>query len=346
VKIAGGPLFDRSDNPAFGATVAGATLPGTVQLAALGWCLEPEPRNVGTSREEILRQNPEFYGDLVLCYAGLASLYEETGRPREAEQVYRHLLVLLVVFQEYAHAPAGEKPNSADDWLLANCRVALGRCLRSMNRHREAAEEYLKADEYYRKVLATGSFLSVVKPFAWLVGDPDGCLLVLRSARFNDIGGYTVVRVDMRYYKGLALCPPNAETKSSLYNDLAWLLATCPYPQVRDPVQAVELAKKAVAASVSYPSKEPWKTLGVAQYRAGNYSEAVTALEKSIQLGNNSPDGWFFLAMAHWQLGDKDQARDCYDKGVARMLNTKSSVERDCGGKDELRRFRAEAGPC
>jgi tetratricopeptide (TPR) repeat protein len=211
-----------------------------------------------------------------------------------------------------------------------------------MDRHREAAEEYLKADEYYRKALYTGSFLAVTKPFMWY--GLDGRLLVLRYARYNDKGGYGYVPFDMRYYKGLALCPDTLETMYKLSNDLAWLLATCPYPQVRDPVQAVELAKKAVAASASLPSQEPWKTLGVAQYRAGNFSDAVTALEKSKQLGNDSPDGWFFLAMAHWQLGDKEQARDCYDKGVARMLNTKSSVERDCGGKDELRRFRAEAG--
>jgi serine/threonine protein kinase len=343
VKLAGGPLFGRSDDLAFGATVAGGTVPGTVQLAALGWCQEPAPRNVETSRDGILRQDVELYGDLVLCYTGLASLYEETGRPREAEQVYRHLLVLLVVFQEYVHAPAGEKPNSADDWLLANCRVALGHCLRSMNRHREAAEEYLKADEYYRKALATGSFLAVAKPFSNWAGDVDGRLLVLRSAKYNDIGGYTVAPVDMRYYKGLALCPPNMETKWSLYNDLAWLLATCPYPQVRDPVQAVELAQKAVAASASTPSKEPWKTLGVAHYRAGHYSEAVTALEKSRQLGDDSPHDWFFLAMARWQLGDKAEARAWYDKAVVWMEKNKGPVKQDNGVNDEPLRFRAEA---
>jgi hypothetical protein len=45
---------------------------------------------------------------------------------------------------------------------------------------------------------------------------------------------------------------------------------------------------------------------------------------------------FFFLAMAHWQLGEKDEARKYYDKAVAWMDKNKPDDE-------ELRRFRAEA---
>ena len=49
----------------------------------------------------------------------------------------------------------------------------------------------------------------------------------------------------------------------------------------------------------------------------------------------NANEG-FFLAMAHWQLGEKDKAREWFDKAVKWM---------DKGKKDdaELKRFRAEA---
>ena len=40
--------------------------------------------------------------------------------------------------------------------------------------------------------------------------------------------------------------------------------------------------------------------------------------------------------MAHWQLGDKKQARQWYDKAVSWMDKNKPQ-------DDELRRFRAEA---
>src|SRR5262249_31521304 len=54
-------------------------------------------------------------------------------------------------------------------------------------------------------------------------------------------------------------------------------------------------------------------TLGVAQYRASRYAEALVTLTKSEKL-NTSKDGprpsdVAFLAMAQHQLGQKDEAR-------------------------------------
>ena len=49
---------------------------------------------------------------------------------------------------------------------------------------------------------------------------------------------------------------------------------------------------------------------------------------------------WFFLAMCHWQLGQKDQARQCYDRAVAMDGEGSSRGEMDV---EQLRRFRTEA---
>jgi hypothetical protein len=54
-----------------------------------------------------------------------------------------------------------------------------------------------------------------------------------------------------------------------------------------------------------------------------------------LRNGGDSTD-WFFLAMTHWQLGDKDQARKWFDKAVTWM-------EKNQPGNDKLRRFRTEA---
>jgi hypothetical protein len=51
--------------------------------------------------------------------------------------------------------------------------------------------------------------------------------------------------------------------------------------------------------------------------------------------GGNSFD-WYFLAMAHWQLGKKDESRKWYDQAVEWM-------EKNQPKNEELRRFRAEA---
>ena len=119
-------------------------------------------------------------------------------------------------------------------------------------------------------------------------------------------------------------------------NTLSWWLATAPESSgLRDGAKAVELGKKAVAA---FPLEgNYWNTLGVAQYRAGEWNDAIKSLEKSMELhkGGDSND-WFFLAMAHWQLGHPDQAGQWYKKAVDAMEKAKS---RD----PELLRFRAEA---
>ena len=45
---------------------------------------------------------------------------------------------------------------------------------------------------------------------------------------------------------------------------------------------------------------------------------------------------WFFLAMAHWKLSEKDKARAWYDRALQWM-------EKNQPQNEELRRFRAEA---
>jgi tetratricopeptide (TPR) repeat protein len=127
-------------------------------------------------------------------------------------------------------------------------------------------------------------------------------------------------------------CPALAVSN---HNGLAWLLATCPDPKFRNAARAVEHAKKAV--ELSPKTGYLWNTLGAAHYRAGDWTSAITALEKSMELkkGGDSSD-WFFLAMAHVRQGEKGEAREWYNKAVRWMDKQHPKTE-------ELRRFRAEA---
>jgi superkiller protein 3 len=122
---------------------------------------------------------------------------------------------------------------------------------------------------------------------------------------------------------------------ATLHNDLAWLLANCVDPHFRNPQEAVASAERAV--DLAPKDGNYWKTLGAARYRAKDYRGALAALEKSIAFkqGGDSFD-WFFLAMAHWRLGDPDEARQWYDKAVSWMEEHQPKDE-------ELARFRAEA---
>src|SRR5262245_11922648 len=69
----------------------------------------------------------------------------------------------------------------------------------------------------------------------------------------------------------------------------------------------------------------------------GTGKEAVAALEESMRLGNGGDcSDWFFLAMAHWKLDRKAEARKWYETAVAWMDKHHSESE-------WFRRFRAEA---
>ena len=119
------------------------------------------------------------------------------------------------------------------------------------------------------------------------------------------------------------------------HNHLAWALATSPDPTKREPAQAVEIAMKAV--ELKPLSGEILNTLGVAQYRSGRWTEAIEVLEKANKLSDKifSFSG-FFLAMAHWQLDEKLEARTWYDQSVDWMA-------KNMPNDPDLLRFREEA---
>jgi tetratricopeptide (TPR) repeat protein len=103
---------------------------------------------------------------------------------------------------------------------------------------------------------------------------------------------------------------------------LAWLLAICPDPKVRDAKQAVALAKRAVDAA---PNETwYWRTLGVAHFYAGDHQAAVEALTRALQLAKSAEAfDYFPLAMAHQQLGQKEEAKKWYEQGMSWMAANK-----------------------
>jgi Flp pilus assembly protein TadD len=118
-------------------------------------------------------------------------------------------------------------------------------------------------------------------------------------------------------------------------SNYAWLLATCPQNELRNLSLAVTLAKRATELAPREGSY--WNTLGVAQYRAGQWQAAIAALERSMALQNGGDAiDWLFLAMANWQLGHKGEARKWYTKATKWIDKNKSQDE-------DLGRIRAEA---
>jgi tetratricopeptide (TPR) repeat protein len=135
------------------------------------------------------------------------------------------------------------------------------------------------------------------------------------------------------YREGLRLAPKDASCKSQL----AWFRANCPDPNFRNTQEAVQLAQK--ATELEPTGDYHWLALGVARYRAGQFQEAIADLQKPKHLlaQMEIAADWLFLAMAHWQVGDQEQARKFYNQASEWLQ--KNQLEDD----EELRRFRAEA---
>jgi Flp pilus assembly protein TadD len=118
-------------------------------------------------------------------------------------------------------------------------------------------------------------------------------------------------------------------------NDYAWSLANAP-GMFRNPERALTLARRALELVPNQPTFT--NTLGVVQYRAGLYTEAIATLDRSLALGHGTQDGYdrMFQAMAHWRLGDKPKALACFGKAL-------EWIERNPQFDEDLVGFRAEA---
>jgi tetratricopeptide (TPR) repeat protein len=133
------------------------------------------------------------------------------------------------------------------------------------------------------------------------------------------------------YTAALSLQPENAVTQ----NDLAGLLVYWPRPGVDHVDEAIDLAKKAVKTAPT--AGRYWGTLGRAHYRAGQWSEALTAFQEAAKLrhGGDSLE-WFYLALIYGRLGEKEQARKWFDQAVEWM-------EKNDPANGELKYLRTEA---
>jgi WD40 repeat protein len=127
------------------------------------------------------------------------------------------------------------------------------------------------------------------------------------------------------------------EFLASYSNDKAWEIITSPGSHRE---RALMLARRAVELA---PEEAVYlNTLGIAQYRSWQYSQAAVTLERSLAAGRGRTDAFdlFFLAMAHHRLGNCKYARACFDRAVD-WIGRQKSLSPQYG--NELAGFRAEA---
>src|SRR5207244_1728508 len=109
----------------------------------------------------------------------------------------------------------------------------------------------------------------------------------------------------------------------------------CAESALREPQRAVELARQVVRQR-PYDGRGR-EVLGVALYRAGDWSNARTELAQASELvPGEAPIAWLFLGLTYAKLGDDRLARSWCVRAVTWMTKNQACDE-------EWRRFRREA---
>jgi serine/threonine protein kinase/Flp pilus assembly protein TadD len=261
---------------------------------------------------------PDYQSNLAAVYLNLGKVLDNTHHDAEAEHAYRQAIALEEKLA--SESPSVPRYRSLLGWSHKN----LGLLLSHSGRPGEAEREYHKAIALNEKLVA--DFPDIYEHKNQLASSSIDLADLLEAAGHR-------TEAEPLYRRVIALREKMADAASQ--NDLAWILATNPNPRLQDPQRALRAAQKAVEQSDQ--AGRYWGTLGLAHYRLGDWKATIEALEKSIQLDAGGGAGdWFFLAMACWQKGEKDRARQWYERAVQWMERNKSRDE-------DLRRFRAEA---
>src|SRR5262249_13832689 len=160
--------------------------------------------------------------------------------------------------------------------------------------------------------------------------------LLRRSSAYQFAGRPDLATADIRAADALYRSGPRTLGSA---NNLAWRLVNGP-PEARGPKRAMELLAESFPAGTENPVY--LNTIGVVQYRNGQYQQAIATLEKSRGAGRGRYEGFdqLFLAMAHAKLGELGKARAAYAAAVD-WIERQKHLNADLAA--ELAEFRAEA---
>jgi tetratricopeptide (TPR) repeat protein len=117
-----------------------------------------------------------------------------------------------------------------------------------------------------------------------------------------------------------------------------------PYPAAERVVELAEQLQKSNPEGAA-----PLEILGAALFRSGRYPDAVARLNKAVEQQKKGGNVWtqLFLAMAHHQCGDTDNAKKWLQQADAQMKDRPDDKDAPIHWQERLRnqKLRQEAAP-
>ncbi len=243
------------------------------------------------------------YTRLTGCWASLGKLLEREEKWDDAANAYRRALAYDVYLTEHVPHKPSDRENSGD------LREKLGRVMLRQGKYSEAEKlltEYIMAAEIlateYRDVVGysevlCNAYLNLAQVY----------LLTGRRAEAEAAYG--------KHFQRLETLPLH----SILPEQKVWSRVTCPVRRFWEPEKTLERARRLAGDD---PAALPHKAYVLAALvRAGQSREAIALAETIRQESGSTPSlpSLFFLALAHNQVGEREEARRCYDRAVRAM---------------------------
>ena len=255
------------------------------------------------------------------------TVFSDKGKDPEAAQVHRRAI-------EFLSALAHENPEVFRyRERLAVARSHLGQVLHKLGEDVEAVEQFSDAAKSLEEIVEQKSEVHRIHDELAAVYQH---LSLLYFDRGEKEPGRQAFEKALQHWE---LVTRSEDVASVNYlNNLALLLLHCPVPELRDIRLAKESARRALRVA---PENSFYCTsLGIAEYRDGNWTQAAEWLQKAVGLqdGQAMAPEQFFLAMTLWQqsVGPNDEADQYFDAALAWMQSHRP-------GNRQLQRIHEEA---
>ncbi len=261
-------------------------------------------------------------------YDNLACSLEDAGRLSEALESFKKCIELELPF-------AGRNPDVPDyklgmdpwGWMNFGTRHSqVGNLLRRTGKCEEARPYIERSIRIHEQLVAsfpkTGAYAEHLH----------GCYVSLgrlEQARGQKEAAQKAYKEALRIAEQLAV-----EQPSLGLGQLGIFLLICPDARFRDPERASDLLEKLIAIKPEHA--DSWQRLSLAKCRIGKYEAALDSARKARHFGGE--EYWaagFVQAMAHWQLDEKEKARQCYHEAATWLENNHSGDEILCHERDE-----------
>jgi tetratricopeptide (TPR) repeat protein len=270
----------------------------------------------------------EIPSELAAIQSNLGVVLRKLGEVVEAERFYRKAVGTL---RRLARRFPGVPEHRV---RLGAAQRNLGRLLRDAGRLRDAErvldEAVQTCDKLATEFPGVSAYQALLAETLFDLG-----IILTRSGKFRC--------ADEVYTRALGLREKllAAERKNPAYcaavastcNNLALLLAWEQDPPYTETDRALKLAARAVKLEPQGGSR--WRTLGWAQIRAGRWREGLSAIEQARHLNTRYGADHFFEAVARWELGEKDAAREAYHTGIAWLAQQGSPAKQVLRLRDE-----------